>query len=94
MSADAPAPDSPPEPATEICNEAEVERLVNAALTGMEKAAIPVTTTVSEVVSAAFVLLARLLAVVYERGDVRYQNTRQVRRALQELMDRYGQVPH
>lgn len=78
------------------CDAWMVEKLVHAAMMGMEQATVPDITTPSEILSASFTMLTRTLEAMkkLQAPEDRDTNTREIARVLGELLVDYGSVPN
>jgi len=73
-----------------------VEQLVRAATVAMEQAAGPDNATPSEVLSACFTLLDRMLRATgkLQAAEDRASNAREIHKVLQEMLVEFGSLPN
>lgn len=77
-------------------DEVMIERLVDAGMGAIYKASTPDITTPSEVISAVFTILDRMLGNIRRTQDPsdRIHNAKQISNALNDLLIDHGHVPH
>lgn len=77
------------------CDDTMVETLADAGLRAIQQACIPGVTTPSEVLSASFTILDRILRSVgkMQTTEERLVNSKEISRILQEFIVDHGTVP-